>query len=70
MGIKGKTIFITGAVAIAELDEYEGIEIFDKDRLVLVNDHYCPNKDVPSAEQCKSMRDFARKHDLKYFQMF
>ncbi len=34
---------------------------------VLVQDHYVPNKDIPSAEQAKAMREFARKHGIKHY---
>jgi 3-isopropylmalate/(R)-2-methylmalate dehydratase large subunit len=40
------------------------------DKIVLIPDHYVPNKDVASAEQAKSMRDFARKNKIKnYFEV-
>jgi 3-isopropylmalate/(R)-2-methylmalate dehydratase large subunit len=58
---------ITGAVMIRYLNQYDGVRVFDRNKLVLVNDHFAPNKDVPSAEQCKMMHEFARKHNLKYF---
>jgi len=41
-----------------------------KDRMVLIPDHYVPNKDVASAEQAKEMRDFVRRHELpNYFEV-
>ena len=46
---------ITGPVAIKE---------FDKSRVSLVMDHFVPNKDIKSAEQCKKCRTFARRFDL------
>ena len=50
---------ITGPVAIREL--------FDRTKVALVMDHFAPNKDIKSAEQCKECRDFARKHDIVNF---
>jgi len=41
-----------------------------RDKIVLIPDHYVPNKDIPSAIQAKSMRDFARKYELpNYFEI-
>ncbi len=41
-----------------------------RDKIVLIPDHYVPNKDVPSAEQAKAMRDFVRKYDIpNYFEV-
>jgi len=41
-----------------------------KEKIVLIPDHYIPNKDVPSAEQAKVMRDFVKKHSLpNYFEV-
>ena len=58
---------ITGAMAITEFEKYKDVKVFDKDKIVLVNDHFAHNKDIKSAEQCKMMREFAKKHDIKYF---
>lgn len=48
--------------------EKAGLEhIFDASRVVLVPDHFTPNKDIQSAEQCARMRRFARKHQLGHY---
>jgi 3-isopropylmalate/(R)-2-methylmalate dehydratase large subunit len=39
-------------------------EVFDRDRVVMVADHFAPNKDIRSAENCREMRMFARQHEL------
>jgi 3-isopropylmalate/(R)-2-methylmalate dehydratase large subunit len=58
---------VTAPISIDILKK-EGIqEVFDKNKIVLIPDHYAPNKDIPSAELCKTMRDFARKHEIKYY---
>jgi 3-isopropylmalate/(R)-2-methylmalate dehydratase large subunit len=58
---------ITSPVAIAEFEK-AGIErVFDREKIALVMDHFTPNKDIKAAEQCKTVRAFARKHDIKYF---
>ncbi|MBN1635468.1 MAG: 3-isopropylmalate dehydratase large subunit, partial [Deltaproteobacteria bacterium] len=58
---------ITAPLAIKAF-ESSGIEdIADPDRIVLVLDHFTPNKDIASANQCKFVRDFARTHAIKHF---
>jgi len=58
---------ITAPIAIQEF-ERAGIEkVFDRTRVCLVPDHFTPNKDIKSAEQCKVLRDFARKHSLTHY---
>ncbi len=42
--------------------------VFDKDKIALVMDHFIPNKDIKSAENCKCCRDFAGEHRItNYF---
>ena len=42
--------------------------VFDKDKIALVMDHFIPNKDIKSAENCKCCRDFAGEHQItNYF---
>lgn len=59
---------ITGPAAF---DEFEGLcAPILRDKVVLIPDHYVPNKDVASAKQAQKMRDFARKHRIKnYFEV-
>ena len=60
---------ITAPPAIKEFDRI-GKPVFDRDKIVLVPDHFVPNKDIKSAEQSKIMRDFARKHKItNYFEV-
>lgn len=58
---------ITSPVAIRELEKAGCDKVFDKDKIAIVLDHFTPNKDVKSAEQCKVCRNFAKKHSLKHF---
>ena len=45
-------------------------DVFDKDRVIMVPDHFTPNKDIKSAELCKCMRCFAKEHDItNYFEL-
>lgn len=60
---------ITAPIAIAEFRKAGGKEVFDKEKVVLVADHFTPNKDIDSAEQCKLLRDFARELGIiNYFE--
>ncbi|MDO5358359.1 3-isopropylmalate dehydratase large subunit [Slackia faecicanis] len=58
---------ITGPVAIRELAKAGMDKVFDREKVALVMDHFTPNKDIKSAEQCKECREFAKKHDLTNF---
>ena len=58
---------VTAPIAIREFEASGTKKVFDHNRLVLVPDHYAPNKDIKSAEQCKIMRDFARKHKITHY---
>ena len=61
---------ITSPVAIKEMDKMKTSGVFDKDKIALVPDHFVPNKDIKSAEHCKCVRDFAKKHDItNYFEV-
>ncbi|NPV27322.1 MAG: 3-isopropylmalate dehydratase large subunit [Firmicutes bacterium] len=61
---------ITAPVAIKEFAKLEIDEVFDRDKIFLVPDHFSPNKDIKSAEQCKEMRDFARRQGItNYFEV-
>lgn len=57
---------VTAPVAIAEFEKI-GKPLFDAEKIVLVLDHFAPNKDIKSAEQCKTVRDFARKNQITKF---
>jgi len=56
---------ITGPIAFREFEEL-GMEP-KRDKIVLIPDHYVPNKDVASAEQAKEMREFAKRHSIKNY---
>jgi 3-isopropylmalate/(R)-2-methylmalate dehydratase large subunit len=61
---------ITSPVAIREYEKFGNTEVFDKDKIALVPDHFAPNKDIKAAEQCKCMREFARKNEItNYFEV-
>ena len=54
---------ITGPAAFDEFDALCSPIL--RDKVVLIPDHYVPNKDVASAKQAKKMRDFAKKHKVR-----
>ncbi|MBO4365414.1 MAG: 3-isopropylmalate dehydratase large subunit [Eggerthellaceae bacterium] len=58
---------VTAPLAILTMRENGLDQVFDRSRVCLVLDHFTPNKDIKSAEQCKLCRDFARAHELENF---
>lgn len=58
---------ITGPVAIREMEKAGFEKVFDRAKIALVMDHFAPNKDIKSAQQCLECREFARKHDIINF---
>ena len=58
---------ITGPVAIREMEKAGFEHVFDKNKIALVMDHFAPNKDIKSAEQCLTCRNFAGKHEVVNF---
>jgi 3-isopropylmalate/(R)-2-methylmalate dehydratase large subunit len=58
---------ITAPIAIREFERIGVGRVFDRSKVVLVADHFVPNKDIKSAEQCKVMRDFARAQRLTHY---
>jgi 3-isopropylmalate/(R)-2-methylmalate dehydratase large subunit len=60
---------ITAPIAIREFRRLGVKKVFDPKKIVLVPDHFTPNKDIASAEQAKLMRDFAREQGVVYFEV-
>lgn len=59
---------ITTPVAIHEMELFKKQQVFDRDKIALVMDHFIPNKDIKSAEHCKQVREFSHKYDItNYF---
>ncbi|MBW2357112.1 MAG: 3-isopropylmalate dehydratase large subunit [Deltaproteobacteria bacterium] len=58
---------ITAPLAINVFHDLEARDVFDRERIALVPDHFVPNKDIESAQQVKLTREFARKHRIKHF---
>ncbi len=55
---------ITAPIAMREFDRIGVDRVFDPHKIALVPDHFAPNKDIKAAEQCKTMREFARRYGI------
>ena len=58
---------VTSPVAINEMNKFGKTSVFDKTRISLVMDHFTPNKDIQSAENCKQVREFAKKNNILHY---
>ena len=58
---------ITTPVAINEFEAAGFDSVFDTDKVVMVMDHFVPNKDIKSATQCKQCRTFAKKFGITHY---
>ena len=58
---------ITSPVAIREFDRIGAKNVFDKDKVTMVMDHFAPNKDIKAAVQCKMCRDFCNEKEVTHF---
>jgi len=58
---------IAAPIAIREFTRI-GVEgVFDRDKVIMVPDHFAPNRDIKSAEQCKVLRDFVQRQNLTHY---
>lgn len=61
---------VTTPVAIREFNKIGINKVFDVNKVAIVPDHFTPNKDIKSAEQCKMVREFAREKGIvNYFEI-
>jgi 3-isopropylmalate/(R)-2-methylmalate dehydratase large subunit len=58
---------ITAPLAIDSMERMGAERVFDPERVVLVCDHFTPNKDIDSAEQVKRVRDFAARMGIRHY---
>jgi 3-isopropylmalate/(R)-2-methylmalate dehydratase large subunit len=58
---------VTAPLAIKILEKYHIDKVFDPERIALVLSHFVPAKDIKSAEQAKMVRDFAKRHNIRWF---
>jgi 3-isopropylmalate/(R)-2-methylmalate dehydratase large subunit len=54
-------------LAIHEMEKIGAKKVFDPNKIILVPDHFTPNKDVKAAESCKRMREFARRQNISHY---
>jgi len=57
---------ITAPIAMREFDKLGVDRVFDPEKIVMVADHFAPNKDIKSAEQCALIRRFAHRQGLPH----
>ncbi len=60
---------ITAPIAIREFERIGPKRVFDPRKVVMVPDHFVPNKDILSAEQAKLMRQFCDQQGTFYFEV-
>ncbi len=58
---------VTAPLAIKAFEEIGKEDVFDRQRIALVPDHFTPNKDIKAAQQCKIMREFAKKYGIVHY---
>ena len=58
---------LSSPLAIEEMEKIGADTIFDNNKIVLLPDHSTPNKDVKSAENCKRMKEFAKRHQISHY---
>ncbi|MBL7071265.1 MAG: 3-isopropylmalate dehydratase large subunit [Candidatus Omnitrophica bacterium] len=58
---------ITAPLAIREFERIGAKKVFNKNKIALIPDHFTPNKDMKSANQCKVLSQFASKHNIKHY---
>lgn len=61
---------ITAPIAIQEFKKIGAKDVFDRNRIAFIPDHFVPQKDIKAAEQCKMLREFSREYNLAlYFEV-
>lgn len=61
---------ITAPIAIQEFKKIGAKDVFDKNKVAFIPDHFTPQKDIKAAEQCKMLRDFSKEYHLGlYFEV-
>ena len=58
---------ITAPLAIKDFHKTKAKQVYDRERVVLVCDHFAPNKDIASAIHCQQLRKFAQEQNLTHF---
>lgn len=58
---------ITAPIAITEFKKIGAKDVFNKEKIALVPDHFAPAKDIKAAEQCRILRDFSREYNISHY---
>ncbi len=58
---------VTSPVAINVFEGCKADSVFDNEKIAMVMDHFTPNKDIKSAQNCKQVREFAGKYEIKNY---
>lgn len=58
---------VSGPIAAREFEEMGFTQVFDRERVYLVNDHSAPNANINAATQCKVNWEFAKRHGITHF---
>lgn len=57
---------ITAPLSLEEFAKVGATRVFDPEKVVFVLDHFTPNKDIPSAENCKKIREFSKTYGITH----
>ena len=60
---------VTGPLAINEFEKIGAKDVFSSEKIVLVPDHFTPCKDIKSAELVKTLRNFAKKYKVRFYEI-
>ena len=58
---------LSGPEAIHQIERIGATTVFDRGKIVLVPDHFTPSKDIKAAENCKRLKEFARRHAISHY---
>ena len=58
---------ITAPIAITEFKKIGVKNVFNKEKIALVPDHFTPAKDIKAAEQCRILRNFSKEYDISHY---
>ena len=58
---------ITAPLSVDTLRKYGIKKVFDNEKVVIIPDHFTPNKDIKTAQEVKKLRQFAKDFKLKNF---
>ena len=58
---------ITAPIAITEFKKIGAKNVFNREKIALVPDHFTPAKDIKASEQCRILRDFSKEYDISHY---